>query len=499
MIEEKKLTAEERIAKLWNHEVSKENLDGSIGVLQRLLWLTVPGDHESPLKSPQEQFDLMAKVNAHLAATVQIGTFTAMMMSTAIDDNKKQAILDDLARCCLGVKGHEWKGAKGNGAKTRGDLAAAPPPPPDEPKTVVPPPPPPPAPKLTVPRLLREFIPKRQASAIRSCMKGEEGQHFSDMLAGWVAKIKAMPLYYSTEKVKPDDKVIHLHYFSSSMDWYIAEMDPDAFTPCEDYPQGPGPNRVFGLSCMQVEEWGGISILEMCESEHVTFDEDWKAKTVKEIFADKETAGEDEKEVKACQFCSLPVTEEGMEICDSCNPTEPTDECAACRRVKVTGAIMHCETCSEEINAMQEAEIQLADEALFPHTTTDEILDNEAEGEVQNIESEGELPDPYIQGQKDDIEEVINPLKTKDGTPMDQAAKQAAEDARHHYSKAVELHQIRELLNEFMTEQAGRDKKLLDMVEGEITLARGEALRSAEATQKLIKDIKFEVTNKTPD
>lgn len=427
------MIATDKVSKIWNEDADKDNLDETIGVLQRLLWLTVPGDHTSPLKSAAEQFDLMAKVNAHLAATVQIGTFTAMMMSTAIDDDKKHEILDGLARCCLGT--HEWKGAEGNGAKTRGDLATqtAAPPPDEPPKTIVPPRPAP-LPKLTVPRLLREFIPKQQASALRSCLQGEEKQHFSDMLAGWVKKIQAMPLYYSTEKVPTDDKVVHLHYFSSSMDWYIVEMDPDAFTPDEDYPQGPGPNRVFGLSCMQVDEWGAISILEMCESEHVTFDEHWTAKTVKEIFTDKETAGED---TVACEFCGLDVAEAGSTLCDSCHPTEPTEECHDCRRVKATGAIIHCQTCSENLAnepydppvihhatpdeaavlrdnedarkaaADAEAEEQAMDEALFPHTTAEEAA---KEDHRKRTERE-EAPDPYMQGQEDDIEAAINPAK----------------------------------------------------------------------------------------
>jgi len=457
----------DKVSKLWNESADKGELTKDIGILQRLLWLSDPMDHTSPLKSEKEQFDLMAKVNAHIAHRLKIGTFTAMMMSSAIDEDKRYAILDNLARCCHGTA--EWEGSSGNGAKTRAELSEPPTPSVAEPPKTVIPPRPAPEPKLTVPRLLREFIPKQQASAIRSCMQGEEGKHFSDMLAGWVSKIKAMPLYYSQEKIPNDEKVVHLHYFSSSMDWYITEMDPEAFTPDEDYPQGPGPNRVFGLSCMQCNEWGPMSILEMCESTQVTFDEDWKAKTIGEIFTDKETAGDDDcpdcgvimcdpcaaradrheqslldegKEVKACQFCSLPVTEEGMEICDSCNPTEPTDECSACRRVKVTGAIMHCVPCGEEIRSMEVAEKELKE-------------DNEAEGEVKDIEGgmigdaipliprrdeagnvrwdkpvltpadvdaevqaveealfpHATVDDPYIQGQKDDIEEVINPAK----------------------------------------------------------------------------------------
>jgi|1186.fasta_scaffold572007_1 hypothetical protein len=38
----------------------------------------------------------------------------------------------------------------------------------------------------------------------------------------------AIPLLGDTENVALEDKIIHLHYFLGSCDWYIAEIDNDS-------------------------------------------------------------------------------------------------------------------------------------------------------------------------------------------------------------------------------------------------------------------------------
>jgi hypothetical protein len=41
------------------------------------------------------------------------------------------------------------------------------------------------------------------------------------------AVLEAIPALYGTENIPVAEKVIHLHYFCGSADWYITELDPE--------------------------------------------------------------------------------------------------------------------------------------------------------------------------------------------------------------------------------------------------------------------------------
>jgi hypothetical protein len=64
-----------------------------------------------------------------------------------------------------------------------------------------------------------------------------------------------IPRLYETENVPAKDKVIHLHFFLASSDWYICEFDGD--------------DTFFGFACLNnwkdLAEWGYISFKELRE------------------------------------------------------------------------------------------------------------------------------------------------------------------------------------------------------------------------------------------
>lgn len=63
-----------------------------------------------------------------------------------------------------------------------------------------------------------------------------------------------IPRLYGTEDVPLADKVIHLHYFTGSCDWWIAELDPET-------------GEAFGFACLNGDrdtaEWGYASLPEL--------------------------------------------------------------------------------------------------------------------------------------------------------------------------------------------------------------------------------------------
>jgi hypothetical protein len=64
-----------------------------------------------------------------------------------------------------------------------------------------------------------------------------------------------VPKLYATESVLTKDKQFVLHFFVGSMDWWIAEVDPDSWT-------GFG---FANLGDPQNAEWGYVDLLELGE------------------------------------------------------------------------------------------------------------------------------------------------------------------------------------------------------------------------------------------
>ena len=65
-------------------------------------------------------------------------------------------------------------------------------------------------------------------------------------------QLAAIPRLYETEKIGSKNKIIHLHFFIGSCDWYVAEFD--------------GEELFFGyanLNDAQNAEWGYFSLREL--------------------------------------------------------------------------------------------------------------------------------------------------------------------------------------------------------------------------------------------
>jgi hypothetical protein len=68
-------------------------------------------------------------------------------------------------------------------------------------------------------------------------------------------RLKKIPRLYETEKVPFKDKLIHLHFFIGSCDWYVAEYDAE--------------DLFFGYAILNEDyenaEWGYVSLSELKE------------------------------------------------------------------------------------------------------------------------------------------------------------------------------------------------------------------------------------------
>lgn len=73
-------------------------------------------------------------------------------------------------------------------------------------------------------KAIRHFIGRNQIICIGEGLKGEEKSFFVEQLEKLAKTIEEMPKSYETDGQKDEAKAI-LHYFNSSMDWYITEKD----------------------------------------------------------------------------------------------------------------------------------------------------------------------------------------------------------------------------------------------------------------------------------
>ena len=91
-------------------------------------------------------------------------------------------------------------------------------------------------------------------------------------------QLAKLPKLYATENVSTKNKLIHMHFFMSGSDWYIAEYDPK--------------ERIFfGYAVLngdwEMAEWGYTSYDELLnlKKDYVQVDRDlhWKIKKFKDI------------------------------------------------------------------------------------------------------------------------------------------------------------------------------------------------------------------------
>jgi hypothetical protein len=85
--------------------------------------------------------------------------------------------------------------------------------------------------------------------------KVEVGIHIFYFMWNEPTELAKMPRLYETENVPVKDKIVHIHFFLASSDWYIVEFD--------------GEDIFFGFACLNgstdLAEWGYISFKELKE------------------------------------------------------------------------------------------------------------------------------------------------------------------------------------------------------------------------------------------
>lgn len=89
---------------------------------------------------------------------------------------------------------------------------------------------------------------------------------------------EVLPAFYTTEEVKTGDKIVGMHFFVGSCDWWIVEYDLESDT-------------AFGfvnLGDMNNAEWGYIYMPELREIKlkgliEVDFDKHWNPRPAREV------------------------------------------------------------------------------------------------------------------------------------------------------------------------------------------------------------------------
>lgn len=134
---------------------------------------------------------------------------------------------------------------------------------------------------------LRKFVPAFQVEALMQIYRGEEREYAIEIINRLLHTFETMPKTYDTEKQETDDKIIYLHYFYGSMDWYIVERDVEAVQ-----------SQAFGYADFGGQEggeWGYISIVELMQSNKIELDFHWTPKTFGELKG-KETIAQEKKD-----------------------------------------------------------------------------------------------------------------------------------------------------------------------------------------------------------
>ena len=121
---------------------------------------------------------------------------------------------------------------------------------------------------------LRTITNRSQFAAVSAALRGEEGEHFAQIISRLHATWQTMPTTYATES-QGRAAVAQLHYFLGGADWWIVEKDID--------PDNAGQIQAFGIVDLGMgPELGYISIPEIlaCGAE---LDFYYTAQTVAEI------------------------------------------------------------------------------------------------------------------------------------------------------------------------------------------------------------------------
>lgn len=124
---------------------------------------------------------------------------------------------------------------------------------------------------------LKGFIGRSQAMALASCLIGEEGEYFEELITKLGERISAMPKTYDQQGLGKQ-AIAYLHYFMGGCDWWITEKDAGA--------EGDSPeqfqSQAYGMASLGYDaEMGYISIPEILAA-GAELDLHWEPKTLAE-------------------------------------------------------------------------------------------------------------------------------------------------------------------------------------------------------------------------
>ena len=129
--------------------------------------------------------------------------------------------------------------------------------------------------RLALGNELAHFVPRQQVAILKTLLRGEEGEHFAEIINGLVERISAMPQTYETDG-QGESAIAYLHYFGGPYDSWVTEKD-----------EGDGTDNLqlqaFGLVSIGYEpELGYIGIEELLDNRFIELDLYWTPKPLKE-------------------------------------------------------------------------------------------------------------------------------------------------------------------------------------------------------------------------
>ena len=107
---------------------------------------------------------------------------------------------------------------------------------------------------------LYHFMSKGQRQVLQGFLRGEEANHFSDVILQTVEVVEKMPTTYQTDG-QGGEAIVHLHYFKGNTDAWIIEKDRG--DPLE--PDDKRQHQAFGKVSMHGNElsYGYVSLEEL--------------------------------------------------------------------------------------------------------------------------------------------------------------------------------------------------------------------------------------------
>lgn len=122
---------------------------------------------------------------------------------------------------------------------------------------------------------LKEYIPPMELAALKEHAKGEEKEHFINLLSGIEKQINSMPSYGALCEKEAQDITIGMHYFGGATNFWIFELDQEE-------------KIVMAFVCLSGDTWnaeiGSVYVPEILEISFLELDLYWNERTtLKEV------------------------------------------------------------------------------------------------------------------------------------------------------------------------------------------------------------------------